>query len=870
MLPERTAQAYSMAFHFLNQVEENAHIQRLRAVAADAEAEPESGRWRQVLQRLRQAGVTAEQIAARLPDVRVEPVLTAHPTEAKRATVLGHHREMYLLLVKQENGMWTSLERDQIRGEMKDLLERLWRTGEIFLEKPDLASERRNILHYLRTVFPEVVPLADQRLRRTWRDLGFDPALLRRADQLPRFRFGTWVGGDRDGHPFVTEAVTRETLSEQRTQALLCLREQLTNLAARISLSDYLQETPSALVQWLARTTAALGERGVAAIARNKGEPWRQAVNLMIAKLPIRMLANDEAQLHQQPGDYADPSALLADLDLLADSLDAVGARRLAEADVFPVQRAVQCFGFHLAVLDVRQNSAFHDRAVGQLLAAAGVVDHAFADWDLAKRIAFLTEELQSPRPFTLAGSGLGKEADAVLACFRVLKDQIDHHGQAGLGALIVSMTRNFTDLAAVYLLARETGLVFAGDAGLVCRLPVVPLFETIDDLRRSADILDAFLSFPLTQRSLACQAERNGETTPIQQIMVGYSDSNKDGGILASFWTLYQAQEAMSQVAARHGVALRFFHGRGGTIGRGAGPSHRFLRALPPGSLTGDLRLTEQGETIAQKYANQMTAAVNLELLAAGTTEAAFKAPREDAVEVRLRGILDEAAEQSFQAYRALLETEGFVAFFREATPIDAIESSHIGSRPSRRTGSRSLGDLRAIPWVFSWNQSRFYLSGWYGVGYALDALRRKDPEGFELLKNAKNQFWPPLHYLISNVATSIATADLQIMKKYAALVRDETVRTRIFALIEEEYGRTMKVLEAIYGGPLSETRQKTERPLARRRAGLHLLHHQQREQLRRWRELRAAGDTAASEAMLPGLLLTINAIAGGLGTTG
>ncbi|CAM2068055.1 Phosphoenolpyruvate carboxylase [Sulfidibacter corallicola] len=870
MLPERTAQAYSMAFQLLNQTEENAHNQRKRAIASDPQSEYESGHWRQILKRLQEAGFSDGDIASRLPEIMVEPVLTAHPTEAKRATVLQHHRELYLLLLKRENAMWTPLERENIRGEIKVLLERLWRTGEIFLEKPDLASERRNVVHYLRFVFPQVVPMADLRLRQSWRHLGFDPAKIRHPSNLPRISFGTWVGGDRDGHPFVTADITRQTLAHLRTQALLCLRTQITRLGANISLSGYLQEPPEALSRWIECQEKELGARGLAATARNKNEPWRQAANLMLAKLPIRVIDDAHASLENQKGHYCQPEELAADLDLLARSLDEIGAQRLTEADVFPVLRTVQCFGFHLAVLDIRQNSAFHDRAIDQLMATAAITDGPFSEWDEPRRIEFLERELQTPRPFTLARTDLGKEAEAVLGCFSVVQEFSDQNGTSAIGALIVSMTRDYSDLVAVYLLAREVGLVFPTESGLVCSLPVVPLFETIDDLRRSGDILDRFLSNPLTRRSLERQARERGWSTPVQQVMVGYSDSNKDGGILASFWTLYQAQEAMTKVARRHGIHLRFFHGRGGTIGRGAGPAHRFLRALPPGSLSGTLRLTEQGETIAQKYANQMTAAVNLELLLAGTTEAAHQRENGDEKEARLRQILDHAAQKSFQAYRELLETPGFVDFFREATPIDAIESSHIGSRPSRRTGSRKLEDLRAIPWVFSWNQARFCLSGWYGVGFALQDLHQNDPEAFDLIRTYKNRFWPPLHYLVSNVATSMATTDLEIMTAYAGLVTDAQVRTRIFSLIEREYHRTMSVLEAIYGGPLAERRLKTELPLARRRPGLHLLHQQQRAQLRQWRALREQGDQVASEAMLPSLLLTINAIASGLGTTG
>ncbi|MCO6451311.1 MAG: phosphoenolpyruvate carboxylase [Caldilineales bacterium] len=859
--PRRTAQAYSIAFQLLIIAEENAAVQMRRLLETEQNLAEVSGLWDQNLQRLLALGLSGETIAEGLAQISVEPVLTAHPTEAKRASVLAHHRQLYLLMVKRENQMWTPTEQADIREDIKAEMERLWRTGEIFLEKPNVASERQNIIYYLQHVFPDVLPALEQRLLRAWHAAGLDPELLADPHRRPRLTFGDWVGGDRDGHPLVTAAVTKETLEALRTGALELLEKQLTELAGRISLSARLQPAPLELRTRISQMAEALGESGQQAIMRNPEEPWRQLVNLMLAKLPLH-----DTLPHVESPSYRTAAELLADLCLLRDSLNECGAVRLAAADVEPLIRIVQTFGFHLAALDIRQNSRFHDLALAQLMAAAGMEGADFANWDEPTRLAFVNEELRSPRPFCRPGISAGPEAVAVLNCYRVIVEHIENHGQIGLGALIVSMTRSLSDLLVVYLLGREAGLVFNTKAGLICRLPVVPLFETIEDLHHSPAILDAFLAHPLTRNSLEFQRQQAGHAKAVQQVMIGYSDSNKDGGIMASLWNLHRAQDALAEVGRDHGVRIRFFHGRGGTISRGAGPTHRFINAIPHSALDGDLRLTEQGETIAQKYANRLNAAHNLELLVAGTAGATLRHWHTPKQPHELEPTMDRLAETSRLAYERLLHSDGFVTFFRQATPIDAIEASRIGSRPARRTGQASLADLRAIPWVFSWSQARFYLSGWYGVGSALEDLLDDDPSAFAKVK-AQNLHWPPLHYVISNAATSLAMADLDVMRQYADLVADSEVRERIFALIAAEFGRTHRMLENIYDGPLPMRRHTLYELLAVRQPGLRVLHRQQIDLLKEWR---TSADADKDEALLARLLLTINAIASGLRTTG
>jgi phosphoenolpyruvate carboxylase len=485
----------------------------------------------------------------------------------------------------------------------------------------------------------------------------------------------------------------------------------------------------------------------------------------------------------------------------------------------------------------------------------------------------------------------LGQEARATVDSLLVLHDHMKSYGREGIGALIVSMTRSLSDLLAVYLLCREAGLMVQTKKGPACLLPVVPLFETLDDLQRSESIMDAFLGHPLTKASLALSDRSLDEqlTNPsslvsgpaslvsnpsslvprpsslVQLIMLGYSDSNKDSGILASQWALQSAQEALFKVARKHGVGVHFFHGRGGTVSRGAGPTHRFLEALPEGSLQTGLRVTEQGETVAQKFTNFRTATYNLELLMAGATGVSLlNLNRKPTVE--LSRTMDLLAETSRATYESFLNDPDFMTFYRQATPIDVLEVSRIGSRPSRRTGQTTLDDLRAIPWVFSWTQARFYFPGWYGVGSALEQLRRNEPD---LHANMMTTYadWPFLRYVLFNVESGLASANLNWMKAYSSLVEETDIRKRLMGRITREYNRTTRELDHILGGALKKRRPRFYKTLQARDDGLNILHA---EQIRLLREWRAASSDRERNEQLPALLLTVNAIASGLRTTG
>jgi phosphoenolpyruvate carboxylase len=876
--PPRLGQAYAISFQLLNMVEENAAAQMRRQRAMPETYRPESGLWTENLRKAKSSGRSEKELVDLIRQSRIAPVLTAHPTEAKRAPVLYLHREIYLLLAERENPIWTPAELEVNCGRIKVVLEQLWRTGELLPAKPKISDERDNILYYLREVFPPVLKRIDTRLEQAWKKTGFNSRPFDKPEYRPDIEFGTWVGGDRDGHPGVTPEVTRQSLRALRVDAMRVHFRELRNLPDKLSLSVIHQPIPPFLEKATRHIIQSIGARAQGPLRKFPNEPWKLYASLLLERLPMRY-QNNIPTLLEAEGCYTFPQEMVDDLLVLDKALRKVHATRLARAYITPLVRALRIFGFHLAVLDIRQNSAFHEKAVMQLLNAADLDGEDYPDWPESQRVDFLFKELKSPRPFLHCSARPGPEAESVLDTYRLCAEHIHQYGPDGMGSLIVSMTRNLSDLLAVYLLAREAGLAVFGKQGLYCKMPVVPLFETEQDLQVAPAIVQDFVEHPVTRNTMRWrqQTRRTGDKAlkkNVQnvglQIMIGYSDSNKDAGILASQWALHRAQQTLATIARDHSVSLRFFHGRGGTISRGAGPTHRFLEALPHGSLSGDLRLTEQGETIAQKYANQITATYNLELLLAGVAGTTVLHRTREDTESDYASIAEYLAEKSSAAYRHLIARDGFIEFYSQATPIDALEHSRIGSRPARRTGRRSLDDLRAIPWVFSWNQSRFYLPGWFGVGSALETLAKEKPADYKRLKKSIRN-WPYLFYVLNNVETNIASADPEVMKQYASLVEDPALRRKFMRTILTEWNRTCHRLDEIFGGkPLAERRPRMLKTLQLREKALEQLHRQQVPLLKKWRRYQEAGKSKEASKMLPDLLLSINAIASGLRTTG
>jgi len=855
--PERALQLIGIGFQLLNLVEENAAVQT-RRLAEKASGPPARGTFDAVLAGAAALGLDDHTLGTAATETQAELVLTAHPTEARRRTMIAHYRDLYVLVVALENNVFTPRERTRLSDEVKACLERIWRTGEVHLEKPTVVAERTYMLHHVMNVFPDALHLVADRYRRAAAEAG------RGSLPMPRLRFGSWVGGDRDGHPLVTPEVTKATLDEMRLAAIVVVRRHLQPLIERLSLAPpFVADAPPAvLASAIERSGAMLGAGLDRVLARNAGEPFRQLVGIMLARLPVEVERGHITRLVDHEAAYRNADELSDDLQALAAGLHAVGAHRLASDEVAHAILAVDTFGFHLATLDVRQNSSVHERAVDEMLAWAGVGLPPFSSLSEAQRLAFLEAELAHRRPLCLRGVSTGESADRVLGAHHVLAEHIARRGVAGLGPLIVSMTRQVSDLLVVYLFQREVGLLHVGDDSTVADLPVVPLFETIDDLTRAPAILDGFLSFPITRATLL---RRAGGDTPTQMVMLGYSDSNKDGGIVAAQVSVERAERALTEVAARHGVRLEIFHGRGGSTARGGGPNATFLAARPCDAFSGRIRTTVQGETVARELANLMTASHTLETWMAGAfaarLERGHRTPRSDALESALTAFSDLSRE----AYEALVRDPELLVYFRAATPIDVLERSGIGSRPARRTGNATLADLRAIPWVFSWNQCRHGLPSWYGVGSGLAQIATNAPEAYRALAAGleSDRF---LSNLLHNVEMSLASVQPETAAEYATLVPDAGIRVRISARIEAERLLTLQHLEVLFGSPLTVHRPVLVASVEARSDALRRVHEAQVALLREWRAPGSNGDPG----LLRRLLMTVNAIAAGLRSTG
>jgi len=858
----------SMCFQLLNLVEVNGAVQSRRRKEDENMAQV-NGLWANQFQYLKSKGITESQILNVLPKVLVEPVLTAHPTEAKRTVVLQAYRGLYLLLVKRENQMYTRIEQADIREEIKHILHRLWHVGEIYIEKPQLESELDNILHYLTNVFPSVIMMLDKRLRQAWKESGFDPESLNNSDLLPVLSFGNWVGGDRDGHPLVTPEITIQTLKKLRIHAFYIIKNELKDLAQKLSIYLDISDVSKEFAARIKELQEEVGVNAEIELKEHTEEIFKAYVLMLIQKIPIDLSREFNLELEDKPNSYRSSINLIADLNLLYEELEKCGMGEVAHVDVGRTKRLLKIFGFHLAKLDIRQNSAYHEKALKQLISASlGAQAAAQIDASQEARRAFLDQELKINRPFLVQHNNLEQEGQNVIGAFQVVSDHVQRYSPNAFGKLIVSMTRNTEDLLTVYLFLREVGLIIKNNDQLGAVLPVVPLFETIEDLKLSPGILADYLCHPIVKKSLQMQSCNNPNGELIQDVMIGYSDSNKDGGVLASAWFLHEAQKELTQIGEKHGVKIRFFHGTGGSISRGAGPSHWFIKTLPHGSINGKFRVTEQGETIERKYANLVNAAYNIELMVSSVTAQTVLHENTKGKHEEVESLFHRLGDRGRHYYRQLISDPDFITFFSQATPIDVIESSKIGSRPARRTGKRSMEDLRAIPWVFSWSQSRFNITSWYGVGSTLNELKNQSPKAYKNLLHFV-EYDPFARYVMTNLDSSLASTDVRIMEKYASLVEEVEIRDRIMGMIKNELDLTRKIVVDVLKRPINERRINHYYSTILRAEALNNLHDAQVELLQKWREAKNA-KSKKEDHYLFALLQCVNAIANALGTTG
>lgn len=799
-----------------------------------------AGTFAHVFDRWREAGVHAADVRDLLASLHVTPTITAHPTEAKRVTVLEKHRTIYRALVELDAGVWTPAERARRIDALRDEIDLLWMTGELRLERPTVAHEVAWGIHFFDdTLFDAVGAVHDALAQAA--AVAFPEAPMEIPVVLD---FGSWIGGDRDGNPNVTPAVTRQSVREYRSACLRRYRARLSDLVKRLSIAERSVTIPAWFRAALGEAESLAGDAGVAA-TRNPGEVFRQWVACMLARLAASAGESSSAPRY----DTADE--LIADLRQLERALAEARCGRIASALVAPVRREVETFRFSLVRLDVRDH-AQRLRSAAEALRermASGIAPIAGDD------TAWLRAALAKPRP--KERTQLGEDGPDAAQVFREIRASRTDVDRRAFGSYVISGTEGARDVLAAYLLAKDAGL-FVDDAGVEsCTIPIVPLFETIEDLRRAPVVLNELLGVPVVKRSIRALGG-------VQEVMIGYSDSNKDGGFLTSNWELYKAQTRLSRVAAEHGVGLSFFHGRGGSVSRGGAPTHRAIAAQPPGTIHGRLRLTEQGEVVSFKYAYGDAAAYQLELLASSVME--YSLPGAPAA--RVPGA-DEAMEAlsgaAHAAYRTLVHHPHFLEYFGSATPVDELGLLNLGSRPARRSETRELGDLRAIPWVFAWTQSRHLIPGWYGVGSALEAfLSIRGPRGEALLRRMFSES-PVFRLVIDETEKTLLQVDLDVAAAYAALMPNESARAAVVDLIRAEYHRTAETVLRLTGeAELAERFPQFRGRFARRVPLLDRAHDQQIDLLRR---VRGADD---KDRWLPSLLLSINCIAACFGTVG
>jgi phosphoenolpyruvate carboxylase len=843
LLP-RAMQAYGIWFQLLAIAEENAAIRERRRIEREGGSDAVPGSLSHMVAQLAAANIPAAEIGSLLANANISPVLTAHPTEAKRVTVLEIHRRIYRLLFDLEASRWTPNERAALLERLRLEIDLLWVTGELRLERPTVEQEIAWGLHFFEeTIFarvPELYERLETALYRHYPEAKVDP---------PSFvSFGSWIGGDRDGNPFVTAAATSRALDASRRASLDRWRREIETLTKRLSVSEHHVAIPAQFKARLAEMLTASGSGPVIA-ARNPGELFRQYLACIAGRL--------ERTAADLPGAYANPRELAAELKEIEAALAACDCGLQARTLVRPVRRQIESFGFRAASLDIRQNSSVTNRTVQALLQALG---HEPAG---ANSLKTILAELARPLETTVDESRLPAEAAEMMSTLKLVAQTRQHGDPAAIGSFVLSMTREVSDLLGVYLLAKHTGL-FTDEAGTEsCTLSIVPLFETIDDLRRAPAVLRQFLSIPLVRRSIR---DRGG----VQEVMIGYSDSNKDGGFLSANWELYKAQLALSRLASEFDLAIAYFHGRGGSVSRGGAPTGRAIAAQPQGSVAGRMRLTEQGEVVSSHYANGGTALAHLELLVASVLAHSLPGQAEKAGdEPEFHEAMEALSGVAHAVYRRLIEHPDLVAYYEAASPVREIALLKLGSRPPRRDGGKTLDDLRAIPWVFGWSQNRHLIPGWYGVGTALLRFVQIRGEAGARVLRRMFETTPLFRLIIDEAEKSLALVDLDVAECFAGLVPEERMRNEIFGLIAAEYRETVQqVLAITEEDALIDRFPQYQARLDRRLALLAEGGRRQVDWLAQLRSHRREGQLRQDD-LVP-LLLSINCAAQGLGWTG
>ena len=853
--------AFTYFSHLANLAEDRHHIRR-RAIH-ERRGDVQDGSLDAAMARLRASGHTVKSIAKMLKSAYISPVLTAHPTEVQRKSILDAERAIALILSAKDAHDLIARDKLALELQLRARVTQLWQTRLLRYTKLQVADEIENALSYFEATFLKEIP-------RLYEDV---EERLGKIDEA-FFRMGNWIGGDRDGNPNVTAPTLELALRRQSETVLRHHLREVHFLGAELS--------TSLMLVGVTPQMQALADRSPDANEHRKDEPYRRALIGMYARLAatLQELTGTEAARHAAAPQnrYLTSEEFLADLRTIEASLQATNGAHLVGMRLSALIRAVQVFGFHLATIDLRQSSDKHEEVVAELLATARI-EASYSSLDEAAKRTLLLQLLNDARPLRVINATYSEHARSELAIFEAAKRARQRYGAPAIFHYIISHTESVSDLLEVLLLQKETGLMRGMlNEDATAELIVVPLFETIADLQSAAPIMQEFFALPGIADMVKRSAHEGAlQDSPEQDIMLGYSDSNKDGGIFTSNWELYRAEIALvalfDELKASHGITLRMFHGRGGTVGRGGGPSYQAILAQPPGTVRGQIRVTEQGEVIASKYANPEIGRRNLETLVAATLEATLLTPTKAAPE----GFVQTAqalSELSMRAYRTLVyETPGFTDYFFAATPLREIAGLNIGSRPASRKATQKIEDLRAIPWGFSWGQCRATLPGWYGFGSAVEQFLNEN--GTSLKQDQRKLLqkmyrdWPFFRTLLSNMDMVLAKSDLSLAARYAELVPDAKLRKKILLEIESEWQRTTRALQLITGeGKRLASNAALARSIQHRFPYIDPLHHLQVELIRRYRAGKKPEDL--DEKVQRGIHISINGIAAGLRNTG
>ncbi|MCP1312640.1 phosphoenolpyruvate carboxylase [Paenibacillus tyrfis] len=846
--------AFAVYFQLINIAEQNHRIRRKRDYERTAGENVQPGSIEDAVRKLKTLGTPAAEVGDMIEGISLELVMTAHPTEATRRAVLDIHQRIAADVMELDNPSLTFREREQLREKLLGEVITLWQTDELRDRKPTVGDEVKNGLYYFDETLFDVLPQVYQELERC-----LHKYYPEQSWHVPTFlKFGSWIGGDRDGNPSVTSTVTWETLTMHRELALQKYEELLTDLLKHMSFSKNIVEVTQELLDSIQHDRDMV-ELPSDQVLPNEKEPYRIKVRYMVEK--VRNAAKPNVPAGKK---YNNPQQFKEDLLIIERSLRNHYADFIADAYVQKMIRQVELFGFHLASLDVRQHSKEHEAAMTEILAKMSICSD-YGALPEEQKIKLLTDILNDPRPITSPYLHYSESTQECLDVYRIIQKAQQEFGRSCITSYLISMTQGASDLLEVLVFGKEAGLyLHEPDGSVTCTLQSVPLFETIDDLHAAPEIMTTLFQIPAYRNSL-------NSTNQLQEIMLGYSDSNKDGGVITANWELRVALRSITAAAKPFDVKLKFFHGRGGALGRGGMPLNRSILAQPADTVGGGIKITEQGEVLSSRYSMKGIAYRSLEQATSALIKSALWArnPQADPSEPGWETIMRDISEQAQQKYQDLIFRDpDFLTFFKQSTPLPEIGELNIGSRPSKRKNSDRFEDLRAIPWVFAWTQSRYLLPAWYASGYGLHSFYQGNPENLRILQEMYNN-WAFFRSLIDNLQMALAKADLLIAKEYGSMIEDQTIAERIIRMIEEEYERTSDLILKITGQQeILDNVPVIQESIRLRNPYVDPLSYMQVQLLSELRPLRDQGGD--DSLLLREVLLTINGIAAGLRNTG